>query len=608
MCGIIGVAGMPDAAKVILSGLERLEYRGYDSAGLAVLTREGLRVQRAVGAVKNLADMDSPKGHVGIGHTRWATHGAPTTWNAHPHTDCREKVAVVHNGIIDNYLELRQKLEANGHSFRSETDTEVLAHLIEEHFHGDLAEAVRSTLKLVEGTYGLAVVSADNPDRIVAARMKSPLVVGLAEGGRAILASDVTALLEHTNKVVFLDDGDLVVITPEGMKHFDAAGKPKTGVVHELKWSREAAERGGFEHFMLKEIHEIPEALHELLRGRTQMIGKRFDVEGALTEENIRTAKRIVVLACGTSNYAGMVAKSILETFAGIPVEAYLASEFRYAPAMSQSDTLAVLVSQSGETADTLEALRRARELGCRTLAFVNVVGSSLAREAEGVFYLRAGPEIGVASTKAFVNMVGGFYLLGLHLGEVRGRLTPARSQALVAELRGLPRLADQVLRKADEVRAVGREFFGEHQHAFYLGRQACYGLALEGALKLKEISYIHAEGYAAGELKHGPLALLEPGIPIVALVPDNDPTRAVMLSNIGECRARGAKVLAIAAESDSGIAKTADQVLRIPKADPLFYPVPAAVALYLMAYEVAKARGCSIDKPRNLAKSVTVE
>ncbi|MFA5860825.1 MAG: glutamine--fructose-6-phosphate transaminase (isomerizing), partial [Candidatus Thermoplasmatota archaeon] len=408
MCGIIGVVGTPDAAATIIEGLRRLEYRGYDSAGLAVITSDGLTVKRSVGPVEFLAKLDKPVGHVGMGHTRWATHGAPTQSNAHPHKDCTGRIAVVHNGIIENFLELREKLLANGHKFASETDSEVISHLVEANFQGDLYQAVRAAVAHLEGSYALVVVSADAPDRIVAARNKSPLIVGLAPG-RAMLASDATAILAHTRNVVFLDDGDMVELEGERIRLYDQHGETKIPIVRELTWSLEAAEKGGFDHFMLKEIHEIPDALHEVMRGRLTQLGQHFDVEGNLTEERIRASRRIVVIACGTSHYAGLVGKSIIEQLAGIPVDVQLASEFRYAPSIDVEHSLAILVSQSGETADTLEAMRRARQLGYKTLAFVNVVGSSLSRESDGVFYLRAGPEIGVASTKAFVNMLGGF-------------------------------------------------------------------------------------------------------------------------------------------------------------------------------------------------------
>ena len=604
MCGIIGVVGQKNAAESIVKGLRRLEYRGYDSSGLAILTKDGLCVQRAVGSVSNLAQLAHPDGTVAIGHTRWATHGAPTEWNAHPHADCTGRLAVVHNGIIENHQELREELEAQGHKFASQTDTEVLAHLLERHFQGDLAAAVRATTAQVQGSYALVVISADRPDRIVAARMKSPLLVGVADD-HAILASDATALLEHTRKVVFLDDGDVVELTSERIHLSDAKGEARIPIVRELAWTMEAAEKGGFEHFLLKEIHDIPDSLHEVLRGRVG--AKAFDVEGELPPSALTNAKRILVVACGTSYYAGMVGKGIIEQLAGVPVEVHLGSEFRYAPVLPQEDTLAIFVSQSGETADTLEALRRAHELGCRSLAFVNVVGSTLSREAEGVFYLRAGPEISVASTKAFINMVGGFYLLGLHLGQARGHLPPAQAQRVATQLRALPRLAQQTLERAEDIRAHGESFFS-HTSAFFLGRQLNYGLAMEGALKLKEISYVHAEGYAAGELKHGPLALLVPGMPVIALMPNHEATSGVMFSNAGEVRARGARVLALACDDDTHVQKHVDEVLRLPATDPLFFPVPAAVAMYLMAYHAAHVRGCNIDKPRNLAKSVTVE
>lgn len=607
MCGIIGVVGTSDAAKTILDGLRRLEYRGYDSAGLAILTDAGLAVERAVGPVAQLAARPAPRGSTGVGHTRWATHGAPTELNAHPHRDCTGRIAVAHNGIIENFLELREKLAANGHVFTSETDTEVIAHLVEAHFEGDLLQAVRAAAQQLEGSYALAVVSAAAPDRLIAIRQRSPLLVGVSPRG-AILASDATAILAHTNKVVFLDDGDAVELEEDRIHLYDQRGEAKIPVVRELDWTPEAAEKGGFEHFMLKEIHEIPDALHELFRGRLATLGRKFDVEGTLTQEHFAATQRILVLACGTSYYSGLVGKAIVESLAGVAVDVQLASEFRYAPGIHPENTLAILVSQSGETADTIQALHRAKQLGCRTLAVVNVVGSSLAREADAVFYLRAGPEIGVASTKAFVNMLGSFYLLGVHLGQQRGRITPDEAKRHVADLRGLPRLAQQTLERAEVLREIGATFFCGFDDAFYLGRQANFGLALEGALKLKEISYLHAEGYAAGELKHGPLALLERGFPVVALFPERDPTYAVMASNIGEVRARGGKVLAIACDTDTKASKYADAVFSVPSCDPLMFPVPAVVAMYLIAYYAARARGCNIDKPRNLAKSVTVE
>lgn len=607
MCGIFGVVGSVDAALAIVGGLTRLEYRGYDSAGLAVLSPEGLDVRHAVGCVANLAALSQPSGAVGIGHTRWATHGAPELRNAHPHRDCAGRIAVAHNGIIENHRELREKLEANGHVFTSETDTEVLAHLIEERFDGDLLAAVRSAVGLVEGSYALAVVSAEAPGRVVAARYRSPLLVGLGEG-QMFLASDANALLPLTRRVVFLGERDTAELTAEGVRIFDGGGVETKPEVSEIEGSEGSLGKEGFDHHMLKEIYDIPKALRALLHGRVGLLGERFDMEGTLQEEELRAARRILVIACGTSYYAGVVGKSIVEGLSGVPVETFLASEFRYAPYLAEEGTIAIFVSQSGETADTVEALRMAKGGGCRTLAVVNVKGSTLAREAHGAFYLKAGAEVGVASTKAFVNMVGSFYLLAIHLAQARGRLSPTEAQALVANLVDLPALASRTLERAEEIRSTGEAFFRGADDAFFLGRQLTHGLALEGALKLKEISYVHAEGYAAGELKHGPLALLAEGLPVTALLSPQDTTHAVMLSNIQEVKARGAKVLGILSETDASAAMIVDCAVRLPATASLWYPIPASIALYLLAYEAARARGCPIDRPRNLAKSVTVE
>ncbi len=606
MCGIVGYTGKRDAAGILLGGLRRLEYRGYDSAGLAVCSPGGLSVVKAVGRVEQLSRREHPRGVAGIGHTRWATHGRPSEANAHPHTDCSGDFAVVHNGIIENYGDLREELETRGHLFRSETDTEVIAHLIEEAHRGDLTAATREALARLEGSYAIAVVSNREPGAIVAARQKSPLLIGLGSDGN-LLASDATAVLEHTNRVIYLIDGETARLDADGVRVFDPDGKPVTPVVDTLTWSLEDAEKGGFEHFMLKEIHEIPRALHELLRGRLTSLDSRFDVEGGLSAADLAAAQRILVLACGTSYHAGLIGKALIERLAGVPVDVQLASEYRYGTAFPGPRTLAICVSQSGETADTLEALRKAHLNDHRTLAMTNVVGSTITREADGVFHLRAGPEIGVAATKTFVNSVVAFYLLALHLGAQRRRLPPADFRSLVADVKALPRLSQQTLDHAESVRFFAEKLLVHAERAFFLGRQLSHGVALEAALKLKEISYVHAEGYAAGELKHGPLALLEEGVPVIACVA-RDPTYAVMLSNIGEVRARGAHVLAIVDESNVDIDKYVNGVLRLPSVNPLFFPVPTTVALYLLAYYSARARGCEIDKPRNLAKSVTVE
>jgi len=607
MCGILGAVGRTDVVPLVIDGLRRLEYRGYDSAGVAVLAKEGLVLRRSVGAVDALAALRHAGGTVVIGHTRWATHGPPTERNAHPHTDCGGRIAVAHNGIIENHLALREKLLANGHVFTSDTDTEVISHLIEEHFRGDLLAAVRAITPLLEGSYALVVVSADTPGRIVATRRRSPLLLGLAED-LTLVASDATPLHAHTRQVAILEDGQIAELTVEGTEVFGERGEHVELTVHELATPAKVPDKEGHEHFMLKEIHDIPAALRDLLHGRIGMLGHAFDMEGALREEELRAAERIVVVACGTSYYAGIMGKSIIERLAHLPVSVELASEYRYAPSFDTSRTIFVFVSQSGETADTLEALRITKERGARTLALVNVEGSSLAREAHGVFPLRAGPEVGVASTKAFVNTLGAFYLLGAHLGQARGSIGTEQAQKLATQLAELPSIATRTFAAAHDIQRAGEEFFHGANDAFFLGRQSTHALALEGALKLKEISYVHAEGYAAGELKHGPLALLHAEMPVTALLSKGDPTHAIMLANIVEVKARGAKVLGVIAEGDEDAARVVDRVVRIPATDPLFYPIPASIALYLLAYHAAKARGCPIDRPRNLAKSVTVE
>jgi glucosamine--fructose-6-phosphate aminotransferase (isomerizing) len=607
MCGILGIAGGEPVARQIVDGLRLLEYRGYDSAGYAVVAPGSLELRKVAGAVAGLDALEAPPGCVGVGHTRWATHGPPTSTNAHPHADCTGRIAIVHNGIIENHRELAEKLVANGHTIRSDTDSEVLAHLIEEHNSGDLFAAVRAALAGVKGSYALAVVSADAPDRIVVARRKSPLLVGIAED-RCVVASDVSAILAHTRSVVFLDDDDMGVVTAQGLQLFDLHGAPKEFAPRTMSGEAGAALKGDYEHHMLKEIHEIPDALRALLHGRLGLLGHRFDIQGAITETELRAVKRIIVAACGTSHYAGLVGKSMIERVAGIPVEVHQASEFRYAPMLQEEGTLMILVSQSGETADTIEALRAAQANGARSLAAVNVPHCTLARQADSVFDLRAGPEVGVASTKTFVNMLGFFYLLGIHLGETRGAISATEAQRLAAQMRDLPVLAARVFDRADEIQRIGEEFFSDSDDAFFLGRQGSHGLAMEGALKLKEISYVHAEGYAAGELKHGPLALFVAGLPVTVLLPSNDPSSAAMLGNVAEVQARGGRVLGVVSELDTEAPQLLDSVLRIPATDAMFFPFPASIALYLLAYHAARKRGCPIDRPRNLAKSVTVE
>ncbi|MHB8605986.1 MAG: glutamine--fructose-6-phosphate transaminase (isomerizing) [Thermoplasmatota archaeon] len=588
---------------MLVRALARLEYRGYDSAGVAVATAHGLDVQRVVGRVARLATLELPDGATGIGHTRWATHGRPNEENAHPHRDCTGDFAIVHNGIIENHVRLREALEGRGHRFSSETDTEVLAHLVEEKYAGNLVEALREALAEVEGTYAVALVSARDPGVIVAARERSPLLVGYGMGENFI-ASDATALLDHTRRVTYVLDGEIVRVTRDEVRVFGRdALKEVPPVVHELKWSLDEAEKGGFPHFMLKEIHEIPRALREALHGRLA----NLDLEGSLGVADLARARRFLILGCGTSYHAALVARPLIERLAMVPVEVRLASEYRHSTAFADPDTVAILVSQSGETADTIGALARASLDERPTLAIVNVVGSTLSRDADATLFIRAGPEIGVAATKTFVNSLAALYLLAYHVGQARGAISAGEARRLAAEFKALPRLAQQALELEPTLSEIAKEHLASPRSAFFLGRQENYGIALEGALKLKEISYVHAEGYAAGELKHGPLALLEPGTPVFALLP-RDATYSNMVSSVGECRAREADVIGFFEPGDIDAEKIANRAVRLPPCDPLFFAFPATIALYLLAYHAAAQRDLPIDMPRNLAKSVTVE
>ncbi|HWG91110.1 MAG TPA: glutamine--fructose-6-phosphate transaminase (isomerizing) [Candidatus Thermoplasmatota archaeon] len=606
MCGIIGYAGPREARRILLDGLKRLEYRGYDSAGIAVATSEGLKVQKVVGAVHGLDALPEVGGVLGIGHTRWATHGKPSVENAHPHPDCTGDFAVVHNGIIENYGRLRDQLTREGHTFQSETDTEVLAHLLEKHYQGNLHAALRAAIAEVEGSYAVAVLSNREPGVIAVARHKSPLILGLAEGA-TLIASDATPLLEHTKRVIYLEDGQTALVRAEGPTVFDVHGKPLTPEVRELAWSLETAEKGGFDHFMLKEIHEIPKALREVLSAKPGTLAGQLDLEGSLTAEDFASVNKILIVACGTSYHAGLIGRTLIERIAQVPTEVQLASEYRYGAGTAPVGTLVVGVSQSGETADTLEAIRKANAAGLKTLAVTNVIGSTLTREAQGTLYLRAGPEIGVAATKTFVNTLAVFYLVAYHLASLRGTMKPAELRERLAELKAVPDVAERVLALSGSLERLAHSYLSYSDHAFFLGRQESYGVALEGALKLKEISYIHAEGYAAGELKHGPLALLTKGVPVIACAPP-DGTYDVMMSNITEVRARDASVIALVDEHNKDAERRVDAVVHVPHVHPSLFAVPATVALYLLSYHAAKARGCEIDKPRNLAKSVTVE
>ncbi|WP_258358697.1 glutamine--fructose-6-phosphate transaminase (isomerizing) [Moorella sulfitireducens (nom. illeg.)] len=606
MCGIVGYLGPRPAVPILVEGLEKLEYRGYDSAGIAVLNGGRLLVEKSAGklhVLKSRLNGNLNGGRVGIGHTRWATHGQPSDVNAHPHLDCTGKFAVVHNGIIENYQELREQLAAAGHRFVSETDTEVLAHLVEQFYEGDLLEAVFRMLPSLRGSYALVVASAYHPRELVGVRQDSPLIVGLAQG-ETYLASDIPALLPYTRDTYILENGEIVHIRPEGVKVFDAQGKPKAKEVYHVGWDFQAAEKGGYAHFMLKEIHEQPRALRDTLSGRLQPDG-RVKLEGVnLMPEMAASIEKIAVIACGTAHYAGMVGKYLMEKLLRLPVEDDIASEFRYRDPILDEKTLGLVISQSGETADTLASLREAKKAGAQILAITNVVGSSVAREADHVIYTWAGPEIAVASTKAYLTQVLAEYLFTLYLAEKRGKAPWAVE--LAGQLKVIPDYVARVIKTEARVQELAARV-AAHEHVFFIGRGMDYAVSLEGALKLKEISYIHAEAYAAGELKHGTIALIEEGTPVIALATQAELVEK-MISNIKEVKARGAWVLALTQEGNTAIEKEVDQVLYLPAVPSLLAPIVTVVPLQLLAYYAAVARGCDVDKPRNLAKSVTVE
>jgi len=595
MCGIIGYAGPRSAQEVLLDGLKRLEYRGYDSAGVAI-AGETLQVYKEKGEISKLeGQMPRIPGNVGVGHTRWATCGKPSQANAHPFTDCDGQMAVVHNGIIENHQALRRKLQDLGHEFTSETDTEVLVHLLEHHYKGDLRAALRDALKEVEGTY--AVVAVRNGGReLVAARKENPLVVGIGVGEN-LLASDVTAMLNYTCTALHVMDGEMVSLTPEKVVIYDRDGNVVARQPERVTWTTEDAQKGGFEHFMLKEIYEQPTAIHNTLLGTLDSL----DGEVGFPSD----VGSVKLVACGTSYHASMVGRYIIEQLARLPVTVELASEYRYCPGTGENP-LTVLLTQSGETADTLAAAREAKRRGCRTMAVTNVVGSTITREVDEVTYTRAGPEIGVAATKTYSTQLMAMYLLGLRLGRMRRTLGRDEVRHLVGELRAMPRYVSAVLDRASEAEAA-TDMLADCRDAFFLGRNINYPTMLEGALKLKEISYIHAEGYAAGELKHGPLALLDASTPVVAAC-IKDHTYDKMLSNISEVAARDSPVLAIGEEGDDQLPGVAHRVISVPSVNPLLSPVPLTVEVQLISYYAAKRRGCPIDKPRNLAKSVTVD
>ncbi|AZO96505.1 glutamine--fructose-6-phosphate transaminase (isomerizing) [Halocella sp. SP3-1] len=608
MCGIVGYIGNSDVVDILLGGLKRLEYRGYDSAGIAINNGKELELIKKKGKLKELQKIvaSTPlSGKMGIGHTRWATHGSPSDENSHPHVDCTGEFVVVHNGIIENFQQLREELCEKGHVFTSETDTEVIAHLLEEYYQGDLREAINQVIAHLEGSYALGIISSKETDKIYAVRQDSPLVIGIGEGENYI-ASDIPAFLEYTDQFYILDDGEMAEIKKDKITIYDQKGVMADKEVFEVNWDAEMAEKGGYPHFMLKEIYEQPAALRRVMADRVSP-GKIELEEINLSTEEIKDFNKIYILACGTAYYSGMIGKYVIEELTRTTVEIDVASEFRYRDPIVDDKTLVIVVSQSGETADTLAGLRLAQQKGARVLALTNVVGSTIPREADEVFYLHAGPEIAVASTKAFTNMVAAFYLLALYIAKIKDTVSREELAVYIDELLKLPKLAVETLESSEEMIKGRARDYHLQRDAFFIGRNTDYTLSLEGALKLKEISYIHAEAYPAGELKHGPLALIIEGVPVIAIA-----TRMSLyektLSNIKEVKARGADVTAITFRGEKEVEKSVDHVLYIPKINELFSGVLAIIPLQLLAYYTAVEKGYDVDQPRNLAKSVTVE
>jgi glucosamine--fructose-6-phosphate aminotransferase (isomerizing) len=608
MCGIIGYIGNRAASGLLLEGLKRMEYRGYDSAGVAVMNGNGVETRKAAGKISQLerALSSSPvHGETGIGHTRWATHGVPNECNAHPHIDCKGHIAVVHNGIIENSGTLKQGLEARGHKFVSETDTEVIAHLVEEAFDGNLEDAVIEALWQIEGTYGIAVVSSEDPDKIVAARKGSPLLIGLGDG-EYYVASDVSAILAHTREVVYLDDGDIAVLTRDGYTVLNQRAQELERRVSKIDWDLDQIERGGFDHFMLKEIFEQPATVENCMRGRLLPEQGTSKLGGLnMSDEELLRFDNILITACGTSWHSALIGEHMLESLARIPVEVEYASELRYRNPIVTDRTLCIVISQSGETADTLAAMREAKARGARTYGIVNVVGSTIARESDGGIYVHAGPEIGVASTKAFTSQIIALMLFSLKLARLRA-LSMVDGKQIIEEMQALPAKIKEILDRADEVEKIAEEFKNA-QNFLYLGRGYSFPTALEGALKLKEISYIHAEGYPAAEMKHGPIALIDEKMPVVFITP-HDSVFDKVVSNVQEVKARGGRVIAITTRDEEALEGKLDYEFRIPATKDMLSPVLASVPLQLLAYYIAVKRGTNVDQPRNLAKSVTVE
>jgi len=608
MCGIVGYTGHRECLAILMDGLKRLEYRGYDSAGVAVINGRGIEIRKNAGKIsvlEGILQQDPVVGRAGIAHTRWATHGEPNTVNAHPHVDQTGDLAIVHNGIIENYRALKSKLQSEGHVFHTDTDTEVLAHLIQKYHEGNLEEAVATALSLVEGTYGIAVISQKEPEKVVGARMGSPMVVGVGDGEYWV-ASDVSAVLRYTKNVVYLDDGEMVVITPEGYRTMTVDGRQMIKDVEEVEWELEQIEKGGFDHFMLKEIFEQPQSVQNAFRGRLVPEEGTGKLGGLNMEKNaLRLIDRIIIIGCGTSWHSGMIGEYMLEEFAGIPVEVEYASEFRYRRPIVKAGTICLVISQSGETIDTLAAMREAQRRGAPALGIVNVVGSTIPRESDGGVYIHAGPEIGVASTKAFTSQVTALAIFSLCLARLRG-MSVEEGQRIVHALQAIPEKIESILGTHDQIREIARAY-KHHNNFLYLGRGFNFPVALEGALKLKEISYIHAEGYPAAEMKHGPIALIDDQMPVVFIC-IQDSAYDKVLSNMEEVRARKGKIIAVASEGDTLVREKADHVIYVPRTEELLYPLLTVIPLQLLAYHIAVERGCNVDQPRNLAKSVTVE
>ena len=609
MCGIVGYVGDRQAAEFLLDGLSKLEYRGYDSAGIAVYDGENIRVEKCVGRLAALREKikgNVPVGSLGIGHTRWATHGRPSDVNSHPHTDCHGDFAIVHNGIIENYLSLKEELTAKGHVFKSETDTEVVVHLLEEVYSGDFIAAVRAVLKRIEGSYALAFMSRKHPDMLLCTKQDNPLIIGLGEGENFI-ASDIPAIISRTRRTYILGDGELAIVRKDSVEVTNHLGKTVPKKVFEVTWNAEAAEKGGYEHFMLKEINEQPKAVRDTMSQRITADKKAISFEElAWDAEYLGTFNKIYIVACGTAYHAGLVGKYYIEKLARVLVEVDVASEFRYRDPIVDEHTLLIVVSQSGETSDTLAALKESKRRGAKTLAITNVVGSSIAREADQVVYTWAGPEIAVASTKAYTTQLVLFFMLALYMAEIKGTIAAERTAELVTMLQEIPSQVSEILSDVDPIKTFAKQY-GFNEDVFYIGRGLDYAVSLEGALKLKEISYIHAEAYAAGELKHGTLALIVEGVPVIALATQRNVYEKT-LSNIKEVKARDAVVIGIAAAGDTELEKYVDHVMHVPASDEFIMPILSVIPLQLLAYYAAITRGCDVDKPRNLAKSVTVE